>query len=50
LNVLKILNKINRLDIAVIKGNEHPLNMEKHEFAEEFHGKNGLEVDWELPS
>jgi hypothetical protein len=27
----------------------HPITFEKDVFAEEFHGKDGLEVDWELP-
>ena len=48
-NILKILNKIKRLDIPIVKGSDHPMTYNKNEFAEEFHGKNGLEIDWDLP-
>ena len=48
-NILRILNRINRLDIPIVKGSSNPLCEYKYEFAEVFHGKDGLEVEWELP-
>jgi len=48
-NILKILNKFNKLDIPVIKGSDHPLCLNKYEYAEEYHGQNGLNLEWPLP-
>lgn len=48
-NCLKILNRVDRLDVPVVQGATHPMTSEKFNFAEEFHGKDGLAVDWPLP-
>jgi len=37
-NVLKILNRLNKLEIPVVKGSDHPLCLNKYEYAEEYHG------------
>lgn len=49
LSCLKILKKVDRLDIPVVEGSRHPITTEKYQFAEEFHGEKGLGIDWPLP-
>jgi len=50
-NALKVLYGLNKLEVVVIKGSEHPLCYRKEEFkeAETFHGPDGLYIDWIVP-
>ena len=51
-NCLKILNAIDRLDVPVVAGVEHPICHQRPDKVEEcieFHGPTGMMVDWPVP-